>query len=239
MTVVDLSVLVPTLGRELLGATLESLEACEPQPAEVLVLDQSEGLVSSKLTGGSSRPMMETIACRPPKGRALNEGLRRATHERVGIVDDDCTVRSDWAGVAYRAMLEYPQGMVTGQVLPGSDEPDAVPSTIRLNEPRDYTGTAHYAWLFGGNMVCSRGEVLAIGGFDEQIVPAPGVAGGEDCDLCYRWLRGGHRLRHVPELVVTHHGWRTHEDLSRLYVDYFRGQGMFYAKHLLQGDLRI
>jgi GT2 family glycosyltransferase len=73
-----------------------------------------------------------------------------------------------------------------------------------------------------------------IGGFDERIVPA-----AEDLDLCYRWLRSGRRLRHVPEMVVHHHDWRSREELAELYVTYQRGQGVFYAKHLRRRDLTI
>jgi hypothetical protein len=52
-------------------------------------------------------------------------------------------------------------------------------------------------------------------------------------------LRAGRGLRHVPELVVRHHHWRTPEELGRLYVDYARSRGMFYAKHLRAGDWRM
>jgi GT2 family glycosyltransferase len=164
----------------------------------------------------------------------MNEGFDQARHQVVLSLDDDCTVRADWISVARQAMLEDPEGIVSGQVLPAGDDPGAVPSTIVLDEPRDYTGQPLYGVLYSGNMVCPRNAVLAMGGFDEAIGPY-----ATDCDFCYRWLTAGRSLRHVPELVVWHHEWRSREDLNRLYVDYARSRGMFFAKHLVAGDRRM
>jgi GT2 family glycosyltransferase len=153
----------------------------------------------------------------------------------VLITDDDCTVRSDWVRAALRLMREDPNGIACGQVLPPpGDDPRLIPSTIALDTPMEYTGQIACGVLYGGNMVCPRDEVLALGGFDEQIVPS-----SEDCDFCYRWLRDGRRLRHDPGLVVWHHAWRAPDELSRHYVNYYRGNGVFYAKHLAAGDLAV
>jgi GT2 family glycosyltransferase len=131
-------------------------------------------------------------------------------------------------------MTDDPNGIVSGQVLPeAGGDPRTVPSTIMLEQPRDYTGELSCSGLYGGNMACPRDAVLALGGFDESLVSA------EDCDFCYRWLRRGRRLRHDPQMVVTHRDWRAPEELEQLYVRYYVGQGMFYAKHLRAGDPRV
>ena len=130
-------------------------------------------------------------------------------------------------------MSKDPEQIVTGRVLPAGD-PSAVPSLIDDPEPRDYTGEIHFGALYTNNCCLNRGAVLAIGGFDELIRPV-----AEDNDLCYRWLRAGRRLRYEPDLVVWHHEWRSRDDLERWYVQYAKSQGMFYAKHLRRGDLRM
>ena len=131
-------------------------------------------------------------------------------------------------------MHEVPDGIVTGQVLAPGGDARAVPSTLVLGEPRDYTGQHLWGVLYTGNMAGPRDAILELGGFDERIKPS-----AEDCDFCYRWLRSGRPLRHVPELVVWHRDWRTPEQLIALHRNYQRGQGVFYAKHLRAGDRRV
>jgi GT2 family glycosyltransferase len=236
MAVAEVSVVVRTIGRPtLLKGALQSLAQCDPRPAELLVVDQSDGLTSAAVIDEVGLPGARTIASQGRgRGLAMNEGFKHARHQIVLVVDDDCTVRPDWIAVASKAMAEAPDGIITGQVLAAGRDPQAVPSTISLQEPRDYTGQIHCGVLYSGNMACPRDAFLELGGFDEIIGPY-----ATDCDFCYRWLSNGQQLRHVPELVVWHHDWRSPDELSRLYVDYCRGQGMFYAKHLRTGDLTM
>jgi len=233
--VADVSVVIPTIGRpHLLRDALQSLSRCEPRPAEVVVVDQSEGMVSAPVLDEVGLGVARVVACQPPGiARATNYGLANAAHPIVLRVDDDCTVRADWVAVASRAMEEDPDAMISGRVLPAGD-PRLVPSTILLETPRDYTGDVDNAALYSGNMGCPRDAVLNMGGFDERIVPA-----ASDGEFCYRWLRAGRRLRHVPELVVWHRAWRTPEELERQHIEYYQGLGMFYAKHLAARDMTM
>jgi GT2 family glycosyltransferase len=234
--VADVSVIVRTIGRPvLLKAALESLARCNPAPAEVLVVDQSDELSSRPVIDEVGLSTARTVQLRTRhRGLAMNEGFRQASHQIVLSVDDDCTVRSDWIAVASRAMLERPDGIISGRVLPAGDNPEAVPSTIVVKEPRDYTGQRQLGVLYSNNMACPRDAVLALGGFDETFGPY-----ATDVDFCYRWLSSGRPLRHVPDFVVWHHDWRSPEELNELYVGYAHGRGMFFAKHLRAGDPRM
>jgi GT2 family glycosyltransferase len=232
---VEVSVVIPTIGRpNLLRQALTSVSMCNPGPAEVLIVDQSDGAISS-MVDEVDIPGLVVIPC-PALGigHAANDGLRNAKHSIVMITHDDCTVRQDWIAVGLREMERVPEGMLSGRVLPAGGDPRMVPSTITEESPIDYTGDPYRAVLFPNNMACTRNSVLAMGGFDERLVPA-----AEDNDLAYRWVREGGRLRHVPELVVWHHAWRSLEQLKRVYFGYYRANGMFYAKHLRRGDMRF
>jgi hypothetical protein len=46
-------------------------------------------------------------------------------------------------------------------------------------------------------------------------------------------------MRYAPDLKVWHHAWRSPDQMRKLYRDYAFGEGMFYAKHLLAGDLTM
>ena len=84
----------------------------------------------------------------------MNEGFKHARHPVVLSVNDSCPVHADSISMANQAMLERPEGIVTGQVRPAGDDPRAVPSTIVMEEPRDFTGQVHDGVLYSGNMVC-------------------------------------------------------------------------------------
>jgi GT2 family glycosyltransferase len=228
------TVVVPTIGRpELLRSCLESLMRCSPPAAELLVVDQGEGPEIAAVVESFAEAGCRYERCEP-RGLAMarNVGLRMAVHDVVLQTDDDCTVASDWVEVAWRHMQEEPRGIVTGRVLPVGD-PERVPSTITDTQAKAYT-VDHFSVLYPNNMVGSRSEMLAIGGFDERMRIA-----ASDNEFCYRWLRDGRRMRFEPDLVVWHHDWRTKTELEQLYVRYAVGQGMVYAKFLWRGDRRI
>jgi GT2 family glycosyltransferase len=229
-----LSVLVPTIGRlEQLRTCLQSVAACVPAPSEILVVDQSRTMAVEEVVQEFASLGARSVRC-DGRGVALatNLGLKVAHHELVAITHDDCTVSVDWIGVASKLMARDPGTIYTGSVLAAGD-PTAVPSTIDDPRPHDYTGEIRCAVLYPNNMVCGRSGVVALGGFDNRVLAA------EDNDFCYRWLRSGHRLIYEPSLRVWHHDWRSREELKALHRNYGRSQGVFYAKHLRQGDLRM
>lgn len=228
------SVVIPTSGRVAqLRACLESLAACRPNAAEVLVVDQSGDASVATLVEAFAPAHARLVPCEGwgvSIGR--NVGIEAAAHEIVLVTDDDCTVAADWVETAWRLSSRESAGIVTGRVLPSGD-PAAVPSWKDDPRPRDFTGERHGGALFPNNMALHRDEVLAQGGFDERFGPAEAA---EDNEFCYRWLRAGRSLRYEPDLVVWHNDWRSRAELERLYISYARGQGFFYAKHLRKGD---
>ena len=235
MSDAPVSVIIPTLGRaSQLEACLASLAECEPRPAETLVVDQSGREEVVALVERFAKARAGYLHCDGRgKPRGANLGLREAAHDTVLLTDDDCTVDPSWVGVTLEALDRQAPSIVTGRVLPPRDAA-SVPSTIDDPIPREYDGELEVSVLFGNNMAFSRSAILGIGGFDERFTLA-----ADDNDLCYRWLRAGGRIRYEPAMVVWHHDWRTPAELERLYVYYARFQGMFYAKHLRQGDLRV
>jgi GT2 family glycosyltransferase len=231
------TVVIPTIGRAaVLRECLDTVAACRPGAAEILLVDQSHDPVVAAIADELAAAGVRLV---PSHGRGAargrNDGLRAAAHEIVLGLDDDCTVSPDWVGIGYRVAKVRAGALVTGRVMPVGD-PRAVPSTIVETTPRELTRERWGAFLFSNNMVLPRDAVLELGGFDERFGPEE-VA--EDNEFCYRWLKAGNRLFYQPELVVRHHDWRAPEELERLYVRYARGEGFFYSKHLRHGDLRM
>lgn len=232
-----ISVAIPTIGRlPQLRACLESIARCSPSPDEILVVDQSHDPAVAELVAEFAFARARLVSCAGlGPAAARNTGLRGARRDVVAMTDDDCTVAPDWVETAWRLLSSDADRIVTGRVLPVGDS-RAVPSTNEETIACDFTGTLRTGALFSNNMVLNRSLVLAEGGFDERFGPE---VGAEDNDLCYRWLKAGRRLHFDPALVVSHHEWRTPHELERLYVQYTRGEGFLYAKHLREGDLRM
>ncbi|HET7127687.1 MAG TPA: glycosyltransferase [Gaiellaceae bacterium] len=228
------SVVIPTIGRApLLAKCLASLALCSPRAAEIIVVDQSgEGEIHAAVEAFAGVGARSLHCAVRDRSIAVNEGMAAAEHEFVLVTDDDCTVAETWVETAAAHLLAEPEAIVTGRVLPVGDA-IAIPSLVGAAESSEYSGSLRYDVLFGCNMACSRDRFLELGGFDERVQLA------EDNDFCYRWLRAGRRLRYDPELLVWHHAWRTPAQLRRHFHGYARGQGIFYAKHLLGGDLAV
>jgi GT2 family glycosyltransferase len=211
------------------------LSRCDRRALEILVVDQSRGGAVDGLVGRFSLLGARAIPCRRRGiSTAMNLGLREAANDIVLVTHDDCTVASSWIRVGAELMQGDPQLIVTGRVLAAGDDPLAVASTKNEPVPHDFTGELDSGALYPNNMALNRSLALELGGFDERFETA-----AEDNDFSYRWLRAGRRLRYEPELIVWHHDWRSHDELERLYVEYWRWQGVFYAKHLHQGDLQM
>ena len=155
--IVPVTVVVPTIGRvSQLERCLESLSQCDPMPAEILIVDQSDNGETAAMVGRFARLGARAIQC---QGRGLslarNFGMRHARHATVLVTDDDCRVERSWVGAAHELMSENPEGIVTGRVLPLGD-PKRVPSTKVDPAPRDYTGELHVGVLFPNNMAVNR-----------------------------------------------------------------------------------
>ncbi|CAN5772148.1 MAG: glycosyltransferase family 2 protein [Ilumatobacteraceae bacterium] len=237
MTSVDVSVVIPTIGRtDLLGDCLRSLLACSPPADDIVVVDQSGAVAVRDLVDAIGAHQVRRVeGAGRGIARAMNQGLGAARHETVMVTHDDCTVAPDWVTVGARLATAWPGAIATGRVLPPAGS-TYVPSTKSDPSPRDYTGTLTAGALYPACMVGSRSALLAFGGFDER--PTLRSA-AEDNDLCYRWLSSGRVLRYEPDLVVWHHDWRTPEELVRTHAVYAKAQGAMYAKHLYGGDRRV
>lgn len=231
---IDASVIVPTIGRaELLERCLASVTACRPRAADVAVVDQSDDPRVREAIEQFSALGVRRVPC-DGRGVSLgrNVGLREAHHEIVLVTDDDCTVDETWIASATGLLGGADDLLVTGRVMPVGD-PRSVTSAKTDLEPHDFTGETHCGAIYPNNMAFSRTAALELGGFDERLRHA------EDNDFCFRWLRAGLRLHYRPEPVVWHHDWRAPDELGELYGRYWFWQGVFYAKHLRQGERAV
>jgi GT2 family glycosyltransferase len=233
-TLQDISVVIPTLGRDLLLDCLFTILEGNAWPNHLIVVDQSS---SSKVAGWTlslHEYGMQTIYIPSTKkgvAAGRNEGILKANSRFFSITDDDCLVDADWLINIYTYLNNNPHEIVTGRVEPGGA--GTVVSIKTSMYPEKYCRPRlKEDILYPNNMGCAKDLFLKIGYFDESEF----LRFAEDNDWSYRALCQGISIAYIPEIVVTHKDWRDKDQLISTYRNYAFSQGGFYGKHLRNGD---
>jgi len=234
----DLTVVIPTLGRPLLKGCLESIAANRMHPLRVLVVNQGEEepvqAWIDEITAGGLDIQQVVLGVRGIAA-ATNEGLRRVDTRYVATTHDDCLVADDWVESVAKMLPEIGEAVLTGRVEPGGD--GLVLTTVTSDQRKVYTRPLIDGdVLFPPNMALAISLFREVGPYDEH--PSLRLA-GEDSEWAHRALRAGFPIVYEPQVVVTHLAWQESNELGKTYRRYARGQGAFYAKHLLRGDLFV
>jgi histidinol-phosphate phosphatase family protein len=184
-------VVVPTAGRESLGALLPALAAGDgPLPGRVILVDdrgdRSAPLITPRHLGALSARV--TVVAGPGRGPAAarNAGWRAARAEWVAFLDDDVIPPPGWRVELARdlAALGEDGGASQGRVR--------VP-LARHRRPTDWernvAGLREARWATA-DMAYRREALAAVGGFDERFPRAY----REDADLALRVTAAGWRI---------------------------------------------
>lgn len=229
----DLTLIVPTVGREVLHQVLGSIARGSLWPARLIVVDQSEGQFVADLVDGLTQAGMKIDHVRAPRrgvAAGRNRGIERVATRWFVINDDDQRVTLEWLQRMHQRLEAHPRAIVSGMVAPESSR---VPSSTTDETPAIHTRPLLTRDpLFAGNMGTSTAVVAEIGPFDER---AP-LEGAEDNDWGYRAMRLGFPIVYAPEVRVIHLDWRDEAEIAETYRRYARAQGAFYGKHLRHGD---
>lgn len=227
----NISVLIPTLGRETLESSLAYILDGAFWPSELIVVDQGQNERTEHLLWQSTAAGVNAhYVPSSSRGRAagINEGLYLVRTRFVAITDDDCFVDFRWLDKMASRLKRDPDMIVTGRVeLAGKAEDEF--STVLSQEPKIYHEPTLKAHPFiGGNVGMSMDLVARIGPFDEH----PGLSSAEDSDYGYRALKMGIPIAYDPEICVYHYHWRDAVQRAERHASYARSQGCFYGTHL-------
>lgn len=207
----SVAVVIATVHRpDDIAVVLDSLLACDPPPAEVRVLDQSDDDRTHAVLApyAAERGIVVSRLAPPGLSRSLNAGIAGSTAELVAITGDDCVVRPDWLAAIERAFAADPRlAIVFGQVASGPCDPAVgfVPG-CRIEAEVVLDRLADVARLNGTTacMAVRREAWAALGGFDEQLGLGAPLRSGEDLDLALRALAAGWRVLQTPAVEVEH-----------------------------------
>ena len=118
----DVSVLICTRDRSaLLEGCLESVLACSPSPAEVVVVDQSQAQATRLAVGrrqGAVVPVRYVRGIGTGLSRAKNQGIADCAAAVVAFTDDDCLVDSKWVEALSGPIVTGRAEAVVGRTLP-------------------------------------------------------------------------------------------------------------------------
>ena len=226
------SIVIPTLDRpQRLRACLEGVAAQDLPPAqyETIVVDDGSRIpVADVLPDAVERARARVI--RQPNagpGAARNRAAAEARGELLAFLDDDCVPDPGWLATLGRKAAAHPGtgfGGRTVNTLTGNAYSRT--SHVLIDYLYEYynTGKADYPMFTTNNLALPRREFERIGGFDTRFTRA----GGEDRELCLRWVRSGGKLRYAPEAVVHHFHPLGPRSFLKLHFTYGRGAAQYH-----------
>jgi GT2 family glycosyltransferase len=231
-----ISIVIPTLGREILEQSLFWILVGSTWPGCLIVVEQgSNPNVSRMLKRIKEIGIRVKHILSSERGRSagINRGLEQVDTQFVAITDDDCFVGEEWLTNMTSRLRLNPEAIVTGQVEAAGEEmiivvTSTVPATYR--RPR-----IKFDSMSGGNMGTSLDVFRKVGLFEED----PVMATAEDAEWAYRALRKGLPIHYDPNVRLWHYGWRDKGERIDQYRHYALSHGGFYGKYLRKGDLFI
>jgi len=133
------------------------------------------------------------------------------------------------------SMTALPKGIAALRTFPDSTQPLA-PSRASIPATRTGSGGpevfSHEAGFIGigASMAVRLDAFDDVGGFDEVFGPGTRFRAGDEIDLALRLVEAGYRLGHTAQPTVTHYGFRTKLEASRLGYGYGAGTAATYVK---------
>jgi len=237
------SVVIPTYGRPgQLMACLEALTRIEygRDRFDVLVVDDGgpvpmDGVIARFGEQLNLRHIRQEHA---GPARARNTGAAGARGRFLVFTDDDCTPAPDWLRSLALRFAGSPDHGICGRTV------NAIPDNLWSGASQlliDYLYGCYNAdsyrshFFAANNLALPADRFQAIGGFDTTF---PG-AGGEDRELCDRWLRHGWRLTYAPEVIVAHAHALNLPTFWRQHVHYGIGALLYHRIRARRGWGRV
>lgn len=229
----DISIVIPTLGREILQECLYWIANGSVWPRQVIVVDQSSSSrVAHWMEILQTKGVNGHYVASSQLGRSagINRGFESVKTLFVAVTDDDCFVEADWLDRMLTRLKENPEAIVTGRVEPAGKDMIVV---VTAQKPAIYyKPRLKFDSLSGGNMGTSMVVIERVGLFDED----PLLRTAEDGEWAYRALKAGVPIIYAPEVAVRHFGWRDETERNVQYQGYARSHGGFYGKYIRRGD---
>ena len=187
------------------------------QRMEIVVVDNNSNdqtrQVAEEAAAGSPWPIHCVLEKNQGIAHARNRGLRTGRGRYVAFIDDDAVAEADWAAQIARCFEETSSDMVGGKVaaLWLAPRPNWLSSDLMGPIPRVDFGpirrrcTKLNETFLTTNCALRRSSLEKYGLFDTTLGRRRDRwVGGEDLELCQRWIQAGARATYEPAAVVHH-----------------------------------
>ena len=242
-----ISVVICTRDRpDTIGSALDSVIAQDYPDFEILVIDQSRGDETERIVDEARARFPRLRAVRlttPGLSRAYNAGVREAAADLLAFTDDDVVAPADWLRSIAQAFESHPRvGLLYGQVLVAPElaaRENTEGVTPALTIPRRRILDREHGFRvfgMGANFAARRSLFERVGGLDEVLGGGGPLQSAQDFDFVYRVFKAGESTLLEPDVIVYHHGFRSHDEWPATVRSYGVGVGGFCFKHVRLGD---
>jgi GT2 family glycosyltransferase len=209
--VTQVSVLIPTIGRPSIYATLAALTA-QGQPPAFEVIVSIDGPAALDLHDVRTHPActglrVTRLEARQGVSVARNAAIALANGTLLGFLDDDVVPDPDWIETVATNLAS-----VTGRIV--EDDRTGTLATLRrlAFDHRHHTNLTrgpHVDYLNGGNCAIAHDALRQVGVFDTTYPKS------QDRELARRLVHAGFTIGYAPDMVIQHRASYTIKDLIR------------------------
>lgn len=241
-----ISVIIVSLnGRGRIAMPLDGLRRSDPQPHEVILVDNGSGDGLSDFVR-ANYPEVRLVTLPRNLGFAggNNKGIEVATGDVLLLLNDDTEPRTDWLGPLEEefrtqpqtglagCLLLYPDGVTIqhlGGVVHANGLTDHVEWGTTFDPASDPGPPREVPYATGAALAIRREVIEQIGLLDPGFWPIY----FEEADFSARATRAGWKIRVVPRSILIHHESQTTQRFSPGYLmKYHRNRWRFLVKNL-------
>jgi len=220
------SVVVPVYGDARVHRLLDSLAGqTVADRLELIVVENGSRALAAVVARPGVRYLHLPAASAPA---ARNAGVAAARAPLVLMTDADCVAAPDWAHHLIHALDAGTAAAVGGRVekyRPATLTQRHGITIVDGQHTLNFLPALDLPYVVSANAGYLRAPLLAIGGFDEQLLS------GSDVDVCYQLGLAGHRVELAPDAVVAHEDRATVAAHFHRFAHYATYQVALFAKY--------
>lgn len=228
-----LSVIVPVYNREKsLRETLKSLRKQSIKPYEIIVVDDCSTDNSSNIAKTYADKIIRNKTNNGP-AISRNKGIKKAKGDIIAFIDSDCIADNKWVENILRAFdtknidvlmgnTKIPKSNFIGDCISELGFPGGANAGFQNIWHVSKKGFTNH--ITSCNFAVRKRIFKEHGAFDESFP----LAGGEDPELSYRWVKSGVKIKYSSNVLV----WHEPRKSLRSFISWmiYRGRCNYYFK---------